>query len=955
MQTKTAVLTIVAKNHLAHARCLMESVRRLHPEFLRAVVLADRIDWLFSPAQENFGIVLSEDLQIPASEWFHFQHSLVELTTGLRPYALEWVFQRFGVENVIYLDADTKLYAPLSPLLEQLREASIVLTPHLTAGLNDFFSPSEADILWAGAYNLGFLALRANFSTFAFLRWWQNKVHDRSFADASRSVAAGQRWMDLAPGLFDGVVLNREPGYNVGYWNLNDRKIRKQAEGYSVNGSPLYFFHFSGFDPDQPALLSRRQNRFQIVDLGDGQDLVEDYRQDLFRNGYTICKSWPYAYGAFRNGIRIPDIIRRVPRASTQALLDTRDPFSAIGFDSIGRYWNDPQPDRAGGRTRLTRLAYHYYLQRPDLQAAMPDVLGRDQGQFLEWLMQHGVREVDWGETFFSPLRSALAAERAERSPRPPKNMEQRLARLRAAIPATLPPACRQIVSEATGALIALFRRGMTEEACVTWLNETVATNGSQSPLTRLAQKIYESRPDLKRSFPDPAGADAEAFTLWFLTYARVEFHLDERFLAPFRTRRQHEAALGRGSRHIAARTRFARMAAGARLQARLSPPSGLLPPAPVAAAVAPAPQPAPELAFNLTGYAGGPLGIGDSARSVLAAARACDIPVRFNAVPASPVPAHRRPTAEDFPFPFHLVQVNPDSMPGVIEKLGAHFFAGRSTIGCWDCELDEFPEHWADCFHWVREVWTPTGFSQDVFSRKSPVPVVRIPYCIQIDTIPSLSRAELGLPRDKFLFLTFLDLLDSFARQNPLAVAEAFRLAFPRNEGCHLVVQVQNAHARPDLMHQLRESCASLRASVIDRAPLGDEVAALMQACDCLVSLHRSERFGFRLAESMYLGKPVIATAYSGNLEFTHPGNSFLVSCRMCRVGPGNDPYPPGAWWAEPSVAEAVQHMKTVVESAGERHKVAQAGRSYVREHLSATVMGRRIRERLAQLAARS
>src|SRR5215468_6743377 len=96
----TSVFTIIAKNYLAHARVLMKSVALHHPEWRRFVILVDRTDGYFDPGRENFDVLLSGDLPIPHSRWFHFKYSILELSTAVKPYAFEYLFQTLAVESV---------------------------------------------------------------------------------------------------------------------------------------------------------------------------------------------------------------------------------------------------------------------------------------------------------------------------------------------------------------------------------------------------------------------------------------------------------------------------------------------------------------------------------------------------------------------------------------------------------------------------------------------------------------------------------------------------------------------------------------------------------------------------------------------------------------------------------------------------------------------------------------
>ena len=88
-----------------------------------------------------------------------------------------------------------------------------------------------------------------------------------------------------------------------------------------------------------------------------------------------------------------------------------------------------------------------------------------------------------------------------------------------------------------------------------------------------------------------------------------------------------------------------------------------------------------------------------------------------------------------------------------------------------------------------------------------------------------------------------------------------------------------------------------------------------MIASCDCYVSLHRSEGLGLTMGEAMYFGKPVIATAYSGNLDFMTQENSFLVPHTMVEIGPGAGPYPADKQWAEPDLDRAAELMRRVFE----------------------------------------
>src|ERR1700719_2979334 len=311
-QPTTAVVTIIAKNYLAQARVLMDSVKTFDPHCMRVVLQVDRVEGYFDPAKEDFLVVSSEDLGIPHSSWFHFKYSVLELSTGVKPFFLSWLIRNYKLEKIIYLDPDIRIYSSLSGIKEALDSADIVLTPHLTEELNDERQPSELQILRAGTYNLGFIGVRTNAEVENFLLWWQSRLYDHCVVDLARGYFVDQRWIDLVPGLFSRVRILRDAGYNVAYWNATHRHITWRNDAPYVNGDPLCFFHFSGYDASEPGVISKHQDRLSLSSREDLRILCDQYRQELFATGFADTSRWPYTHAKFRNGCPIPDIGRHL-------------------------------------------------------------------------------------------------------------------------------------------------------------------------------------------------------------------------------------------------------------------------------------------------------------------------------------------------------------------------------------------------------------------------------------------------------------------------------------------------------------------------------------------------------------------------------------------------------------------------------------------------------------------
>ena len=247
------------------ARVLSDSWTKFYPDYPFYVLLLDSARGFFSPENEDFRILFASDLGIPNLDGFLFKYSILEASTGVKPYLCNYLLHRHNIDKLLYLDPDIHILNSLDSLRHYLDDANILLTPHLLSPFpDDGRTQSEHDILQAGTYNLGFLALRNNLESKKFLRWWSAKLYHHCLAAVENNLFVDQRWMDMVPSLFDGVKIIREPEYNVAYWNLHERVV-SVGDQVLANGRPLRFFHFSGFDADRPWIVSKYQDRFSMT------------------------------------------------------------------------------------------------------------------------------------------------------------------------------------------------------------------------------------------------------------------------------------------------------------------------------------------------------------------------------------------------------------------------------------------------------------------------------------------------------------------------------------------------------------------------------------------------------------------------------------------------------------------------------------------------------------------
>jgi len=364
----------------------------------------------------------------------------------------------------------------------------------------------------------------------------------------------------------------------------------------------------------------------------------------------------------------------------------------------------------------------------------------------------------------------------------------------------------------------------------------------------------------------------------------------------------------------------------------------------------------------HLVGYRDAELGMGEMGRGMLSALRAAAEPVR-TATESATASRQRHDAVVDggedstLPAPadadVNLVCVNADRLPAVMDRLGSAFTLGRSTIGVWAWEVEEFPGDLHGSGRLVDEVWTCSGHARRAIAAGVDVPVYRVPPPVLPRPVVARTRQQLGLP-DGFSFLFCFDFFSVADRKNPFAVIDAFRRAFAPGEGPHLVIKSINGEAMlPDLERVRLHAAGRDDVHVVDGYVSALDQAALVTACDAYVSLHRAEGFGYTMAEAMLAGRPVVATGYSGNLEFMDERNSFLVGYDLVPIGEGKGPYPATSQWADPDLDEAAAALRRIVDDPAGAAAVGERARQDIARFHSAEARAPLVAARLA--AARS
>jgi glycosyltransferase involved in cell wall biosynthesis len=321
--------------------------------------------------------------------------------------------------------------------------------------------------------------------------------------------------------------------------------------------------------------------------------------------------------------------------------------------------------------------------------------------------------------------------------------------------------------------------------------------------------------------------------------------------------------------------------------------------------------NPAPGV--NLIGYLEAESGLGEVARRLGHGLERAGLP--FAAIPYRKTPSRQEhevafQVASAAPYDTNLICLNADELPALVDDVGVELFFRRSSIGVWFWETNVFRATDRQALLFLDEVWVLSEYVREAISRESDIPVVVAPLPIEPPPAPTATRADLGLPPG-FLFLFVFDFV-SAERKNPLGVVEAFTRAFAPGEGPTLVLKSINGRERkPRQLEELRLAVAGRPDILVHDGYVSEaQRNAYIAACDCYVSLHRSEGLGLTMAEAMSYGKPVIATGYSGNLEFMDERVSHLVPYELVPVPEDWWAHATGAHWAEPDVDAATTAM---------------------------------------------
>ena len=336
--------TSITSNYLPKARVLANSVKGLDAQVQFHLVLSDVAPVGFNLADEPFdSVIYAEQLVTENFAPWAFGHSVVELCTAVKGAALQYIFAQHSAEQVYYFDPDIVVFGRLDELRETLGGASVVLTPHLTdpertdRGILD----NEMSALRHGIFNLGFVGVRNTTEGRRFADWWALRLSRYCHDDLERGIFTDQKWVDLVPCFFDEVMVLRSPAFNVATWNISNREATgSMAQGVLINGEPLGFYHFSGFDSgDQATMLE-----IYGADNAVLRELRQWYIEECEKHGQSAMGNLAARYDFFSNGERIGRGYRVLYRQREDLQMAYPNPLLVEGSNCY-KAWYDAHPE----------------------------------------------------------------------------------------------------------------------------------------------------------------------------------------------------------------------------------------------------------------------------------------------------------------------------------------------------------------------------------------------------------------------------------------------------------------------------------------------------------------------------------------------------------------------------------------------------------------------------------
>ncbi|MCJ2078923.1 glycosyltransferase [Methylobacterium sp. E-016] len=958
-----AFFTIISKNYLSSAVVLMRSLSELHPESRRFVFLCDK-EQGYDITRDYYELINLDSVGIPLVEVMVNMYTIMEMNTAIKPFCFRFLFSTFSFSSVIYLDPDILAFERLTEAMSLLEHHDAVVTPHILTPYFDSAAPSELNIIRSGVYNFGFLGLSNRSNVELFVTWWEEKLFSDCVVDLPNGLFVDQKWGDLLPSFCDCYVM-KHPGYNVAYWNLHERDLQIEGDRFFCCGLPLVFFHFSGFNPLDKEVLSRHQNRYRHPFARELQLLLEKYASLVVNEGHTRNSQLPYYFSEIAFGLPNNKILNWIFRTAIKSRRSLPSPAENLPEFLI--YICTADYTR---RDPLPLISQAFLATRPDVGKAFPLASQDPQDVgFRTWMLESGLMAEGlglavsyFGESLqigqnrsdeFALLSRVIMQENLDLLQNF-KNMFVDRAKLqyflswcrqRLGFPSLdendQEKDCEECMISAAKILHLYFQladvRQMFSEIWnlevglqfCSWLEQNrddFNFSLRQISLVKcflLLEKEYIRHLGLcytKDVVDENSGANE-----WVLTSCESgsEGGACALIETPVSLGRKEPKCIVDSTSDSASSYRSAYAKKTISVTALFSPikaeSAGRLDCLEVESVSGTSHRMNNKLKINLAGFFHSHTGMGESARSMLRTLESGNFDIRCFVLPDFRSVEPQLLT-EEFFGTYHkspdcsIIIANADTVTFAMNFLPADFH-GRFKCGYWVWETEKLPTAYESLGRLFDEIWSPSAASAAAISETIRQEVRVVPHAVEFSAadVPAVIKTA----RAKKLVLGFMfDCKSVIERKNPLAIIDACDRA--RDLGADIELRIK-IMGRDDFDFRGRRILDMLHRPYVEffYCPMGrNEVRQFILGLDAYISLHRFEGFGLTIAEAMALGKPVIATRYSGNLQFMSDENSYLVDCDVLPTARAFGPYSKGSLWAEPDINAAAEYILQLHDS---------------------------------------
>lgn len=962
---RCAALTIVSRNYLALALTLANSFLDTHPGSLFFIAIVDShegIDGLIN--REGLYAIPYESISIPDSLVFKYRYSILELNTAVKPYALSFIFDGYPqVEKLLYIDPDIKVYSCLRDIWDALDAGNICLTPHLLSPIEDNKSPSEINILQSGSYNLGFIGIKRSNDGAKLLEWWKKRLFLDCRVDIPRGLFTDQKWIDLVPGYFESCKIIRKHEYNIAYWNLHERSCSfDSARRAYINNHPLRFFHFSGYSPAKPNIISKHQDRHQLNNRKDLQPLFNDYAKSLIASGHIHLATIPYEFDYLPCGIKNSRAIRWVLDAASRCdqtvVPDLSDRRQVLEFLSKIN-------TRITNGVILSPILMGIVQTRKDVGNYFSFFDGSvgDLNGLVNWCTTAGCAEEDL-QTLIDGLKD--------------ENIQ--LNRIKTSDVQKIVDAweCRADLQENLGkfwksndsiqCLKGWLKGSGQSELGIYWHSYISIFNAFGYGAEKLLH-AYFIRSDLQEAFPRIYDClTLQSLSNWMhsnlrdipnVTHDDVDafrfIYAKQVDILPVALRNSQwiRNFIPEPSKNVNKAILDAIGVESNRYEDALSTigdkPGMAFGDAVSGLELVP-------LKINIAGNFSASTGIGQSVRTLCKSLEKMGRPVSralWNLPSLFPYEATFDSsslvsnTCHEY-ADISIAVCNADSTLYLKQQIPKGFWNASRKVGYWVWETEQLPETMLEGHDIYDEIWTPSEYSASAIRAVTSKPVYVVPHSLPTETfiegnLEKINRRIEDWCTGKSLKLGYFYDSKSYSdRKNPdafLALVEALQA---ENIYVKPIIKVSSP-ALGDYNYERFVYRAHRCGSKLIFDVLTDiEIYNLYLELDFYVSLHRSEGFGLTCAEALSLGVMTVATGYSGNLMFMTSHNSILVPGDAYKLSTDAGPYPSGTKWVNPNVGYAKEAIVKVTKDVASAKNLMRNARSSSCKQLSSISIGR-------------